>query len=186
MKPIAEARRSFHRSSPVSNLNEERVLDVHHWNDSLMSIRTTRSSTFRFRNGQFVMIGLEADGGELHPITRASAALGGAHVCCAASVTDNLEVSTSIPDVCFDCIGFAALTPALAAPGQGALLPSGVALTTAGFVRLASCRSATRGGETAPVGSGDTAQFIVALHGQSVGPFGFAVTGKYSGAPSGQ
>ena len=52
----------------MSNLNEERVLDVHHWNDSLMSIRTTRSSTFRFRNGQFVMIGLEADG---RPLLRA-------------------------------------------------------------------------------------------------------------------
>jgi ferredoxin--NADP+ reductase len=52
----------------MSSLNEERVLDVHHWNDSLMSIRTTRSSTFRFRNGQFVMIGVMADG---RPLLRA-------------------------------------------------------------------------------------------------------------------
>ena len=129
-----------------------------------------------------ILIGLESDGGELHPITRASAALGGAHVCCAASVTDNLEVSTSIPDVCFDCVGFAAFTPALASAGETALLPDGVALTTAGFVRLAACRSASGRDETALVGTGDTEQFLVVLHGQSVGRFGFAVTGKYSRA----
>jgi hypothetical protein len=133
-------------------------------------------------NSQVILIGLESDGGELHPITRASAALGGAHVCCAASVTDNLEVSTSIPDVCFDCVGFAAFTPALASAGETALLPDGVALTTAGFVRLAACRSATGRDETAPVGTGDTEQFLVVLHGQAVGRFGFAVTGKYSRA----
>ncbi len=133
-------------------------------------------------SSQVILIGLESEGGEVHPITRASAALGGAHVCCAASVTDNLEVSTSIPDVCFDCVGFAALTSALAPPGESAVLPDGVALTTAGFVHLASCRSASRGGETALVGTGDAEQFLVALHGQSLGPFGFAVTGKYSGA----
>jgi ferredoxin--NADP+ reductase len=52
----------------MSNLNEERVLSVHHWNDALMSIRTTRSSTFRFRHGQFVMIGLMVDG---RPLLRA-------------------------------------------------------------------------------------------------------------------
>src|SRR6266404_6935306 len=133
-------------------------------------------------NSQVILIGLESDGGELHPITRASAALGGAHVCCAASVTDNLEVSTSIPDVCFDCVGFAAFTPALASAGETALLPDGVALTTAGFVRLATCRSASGRDETALVGTGDTEQFLVVWHGQSVGRFGFAVTGKYSRA----
>ncbi|MFC0267467.1 ferredoxin--NADP reductase [Kushneria aurantia] len=44
------------------------VLSVHHWNDSLFSFRTTREESLRFRNGQFVMIGLEVDG---KPLTRA-------------------------------------------------------------------------------------------------------------------
>ena len=46
----------------------ERVLDVQHWNDTLFSFRTTRDPGFRFDSGQFVMIGLEADG---RPLMRA-------------------------------------------------------------------------------------------------------------------
>ena len=52
----------------MSNLNQERVLSVHHWNDSLFSFKTTRNPGFRFRNGHFVMIGLEVDG---KPLLRA-------------------------------------------------------------------------------------------------------------------
>lgn len=37
----------------------ERVLRVHHWNDTLFSFETTRDDGFRFRNGEFVMVGLE-------------------------------------------------------------------------------------------------------------------------------
>ncbi len=133
---------------------------------------------------QVLLIGLESDGGDVHPITRPSDALGGAHVCCAASVTDNLEVTVSIPDVCFDCVDFAALTPELAETGENALLPAGLALMSAGFVRLSGCQSASTDRGTALVGTGGAAQFLVALHGQSVGPFGFVVTGKYSSAVS--
>jgi ferredoxin/flavodoxin---NADP+ reductase len=46
----------------------ERVTHVHHWNESLFSFRTTRDPSLRFRNGHFVMIGLEVDG---RPLTRA-------------------------------------------------------------------------------------------------------------------
>ncbi|MEW5835814.1 MAG: ferredoxin--NADP reductase [Pseudomonadota bacterium] len=49
-------------------LATERVIDVHHWNDSLFSFRTTRDPGFRFDSGQFVMIGLEVDG---RPLMRA-------------------------------------------------------------------------------------------------------------------
>ncbi|MCB1893934.1 MAG: ferredoxin--NADP reductase [Zoogloeaceae bacterium] len=52
----------------MSNLSTERVLNVHHWNESLFSFRTTRDPGLRFENGQFVMIGLEVDG---RPLTRA-------------------------------------------------------------------------------------------------------------------
>src|SRR5579872_2566898 len=52
----------------MTTLNQERVLDVHHWNDSLFSFKTTRNPGFRFRSGQFVMVGLEVDG---RPLLRA-------------------------------------------------------------------------------------------------------------------
>ncbi len=51
-----------------SKYSVEKVLDVHHWNDTLFSFRTTRDQGLRFRNGQFVMIGLEVDG---RPLARA-------------------------------------------------------------------------------------------------------------------
>ncbi|MFT3757792.1 ferredoxin--NADP reductase [Thauera sp.] len=46
----------------------EKVLSVHHWNDTLFSFTTTRDRALRFENGQFVMIGLEVDG---KPLMRA-------------------------------------------------------------------------------------------------------------------
>jgi len=52
----------------MSNLNVERVLSVHHWNDTLFSFKTTRNPGLRFENGQFVMIGLEVEG---RPVRRA-------------------------------------------------------------------------------------------------------------------
>ncbi|MBB5018703.1 ferredoxin--NADP+ reductase [Chitinivorax tropicus] len=46
----------------------ERVLSVHHWNDTLFSFKTTRDQGLRFHNGHFVMIGLEVEG---RPLMRA-------------------------------------------------------------------------------------------------------------------
>jgi ferredoxin--NADP+ reductase len=45
----------------MSNMNEERVLSVHHWTDTLFSFTTTRDPTFRFRNGEFTMIGIKVN-----------------------------------------------------------------------------------------------------------------------------
>jgi ferredoxin--NADP+ reductase len=47
---------------------QEKVLSVHHWNDTLFSFKTTRNPGFRFRNGHFVMVGLEVEG---KPLLRA-------------------------------------------------------------------------------------------------------------------
>ncbi len=52
----------------MSALATEKILSVHHWNDTLFSFRTTRDPGLRFINGQFVMIGLEVEG---RPLTRA-------------------------------------------------------------------------------------------------------------------
>ena len=47
------------RKVTMANFNQESVLSVHHWTDNLFSFTTTRDPSFRFRNGEFVMIGLE-------------------------------------------------------------------------------------------------------------------------------
>jgi ferredoxin/flavodoxin---NADP+ reductase len=52
----------------MSAFHHERVLSVRHWTDRLFSFRTTRAPAFRFRSGQFVMMGLEGDG---KPLMRA-------------------------------------------------------------------------------------------------------------------
>jgi ferredoxin--NADP+ reductase len=52
----------------VSAFFSEQVTQVHHWNDTLFSFRTTRDPTLRFKNGHFVMIGLPVDG---KPLLRA-------------------------------------------------------------------------------------------------------------------
>lgn len=49
--------------------NTETVLEVIHWNDTLFSFKTTRSAGLRFRNGEFIMIGLAQ--GDEKPIMRA-------------------------------------------------------------------------------------------------------------------
>ena len=43
----------------MSNIAQETVLDVRHWTDRLFSFTTTRDTAFRFKPGQFTMIGLE-------------------------------------------------------------------------------------------------------------------------------
>ena len=52
----------------MSAFGTEKVLSVHHWNDTLFSFTTTRDPGLRFENGHFVMIGLRVDG---KPLTRA-------------------------------------------------------------------------------------------------------------------
>jgi ferredoxin--NADP+ reductase len=73
----------------MSNLSQERVLSVHHWNDSLFSFRTTRDPGLRFRNGQFVMVGLEVEG---RPLLRAFSVV-------SANYDEHLEFfSIKVPD----------------------------------------------------------------------------------------
>jgi len=48
--------------------NTVKVVSVHHYTDRLFKFRVTRPRTFRFKCGQFVMIGLEVDG---EPLMRA-------------------------------------------------------------------------------------------------------------------
>lgn len=52
----------------MSKYLAEKILSVHHWNDTLFSFTTTRRPGLRFRNGHFLMIGLEVEG---RPLVRA-------------------------------------------------------------------------------------------------------------------
>ncbi|WP_439816136.1 ferredoxin--NADP reductase [Zavarzinia sp. CC-PAN008] len=52
----------------MSNLITETVTSVKHYTDRLFSFTTTRDPTFRFRSGQFTMIGIQVDG---KPLLRA-------------------------------------------------------------------------------------------------------------------
>jgi len=52
----------------MATYQTETVLSVKHWNDTLFSFTTTRNQSLRFRNGHFLMIGLEVEG---KPLVRA-------------------------------------------------------------------------------------------------------------------
>jgi ferredoxin--NADP+ reductase len=52
----------------MATIGSERVLTVHHWNDTVFSFTTTRDPGLRFENGHFVMLGLPVNG---KPLMRA-------------------------------------------------------------------------------------------------------------------
>ncbi|MEM8594723.1 MAG: ferredoxin--NADP reductase [Pseudomonadota bacterium] len=52
----------------MSKLQTVTVTEVHHWNDTLFSFKTTRDRSFTFENGHFVMVGMESEG---KPLMRA-------------------------------------------------------------------------------------------------------------------
>lgn len=73
----------------MSSMYKERVTSVHHWNDTLFSFTTTRDPSFRFKNGHFIMIGLELDG---KPLMRA-------YSIASANYEEELEfLSIKVPD----------------------------------------------------------------------------------------
>jgi ferredoxin--NADP+ reductase len=52
----------------MASISTQSVTEVHHWNESLFSFKTTRDRSLRFENGHFVMLGLPVDG---KPLLRA-------------------------------------------------------------------------------------------------------------------
>ena len=56
-------------AKPSTGPTEETVLSVKHYTDRLFSFRLTRPAGFRFRSGEFVMIGLPKENGK--PLLRA-------------------------------------------------------------------------------------------------------------------
>ena len=73
----------------MANITSQQVLGVHHWNDTLFSFSTTRDPALRFRNGEFLMIGLPVDG---KPLLRA-------YSIASANYEEHLEFfSIKVPD----------------------------------------------------------------------------------------
>ena len=52
----------------MATIGTERVLTVHHWNETVFSFTTSRDPGLRFENGHFIMLGLQVDG---KPLMRA-------------------------------------------------------------------------------------------------------------------
>jgi ferredoxin--NADP+ reductase len=52
----------------MATIGTERVLSVHHWNETVFSFTTTRDEGLRFENGHFIMMGMLIDG---KPLMRA-------------------------------------------------------------------------------------------------------------------
>ncbi|TIX51697.1 ferredoxin--NADP reductase [Alteraurantiacibacter aquimixticola] len=74
---------------PTGALSVEEVRWVRHWNEGLFSFAITRPRSFRFRSGEFVMLGLPGDG---RPLLRAYS------IAC-ASYAEELEfLSIKVPD----------------------------------------------------------------------------------------
>lgn len=74
----------------MAAFDEERVLSVHHWTEKLFSFTTTRSTSLRFSNGHFTMIGLKLDTGK--PLLRAYSIV-------SANYEEHLEfLSIKVPD----------------------------------------------------------------------------------------
>lgn len=56
-------------AAPTKGFTAERVTSIRHYTDKLFKFRLTRPASFRFRSGEFVMIGLRTEGGA--PLLRA-------------------------------------------------------------------------------------------------------------------
>ncbi|MGF1462002.1 MAG: ferredoxin--NADP reductase [Maricaulaceae bacterium] len=59
---------AFDATDIPKSVTAETVLDIKHWTDTVFSFRLTRPAAFRFRSGEFVMIGLMVEG---KPLLRA-------------------------------------------------------------------------------------------------------------------
>jgi ferredoxin/flavodoxin---NADP+ reductase len=73
----------------LASFRSERILSVTHWTDTQFTFKTTRDASFRFANGQFVMVGLPMSHG---PLVRA-------YSIASANHEEHLEfLSIKVPD----------------------------------------------------------------------------------------
>lgn len=73
----------------MTAIHSERVLSVRHWTDTQFTVLTTRPTSLRFENGQFVMVGIEVND---RPLLRA-------YSIASANHEDHLEfLSIKVPE----------------------------------------------------------------------------------------
>lgn len=119
---------------------------------------------------EIIVIGVEDLGdGQYAPIDR--------QVCCDTRYIDVFEASISAPDLCFACVGHAAISADLASESTPPILPPAFSIATAGLLRFEECRTVNADGSDA-VDLGET-QGLFVFHGQALGPFGVVMTGRY-------
>jgi hypothetical protein len=111
---------------------------------------------------------------------------GSPKVCCDLSYIDNLEINTSLPDFCFDCVGFAPISDNVAEAGEVSLIPPITTVTTSGTLEISNCSSLAPAevdvsGLSSIGANSDGLQFLFGFHGQAVGPFGSVMKAKYTG-----
>ena len=119
---------------------------------------------------EVIVLPIQDLGGTFEPI--------GQEVCCDVRYTDAVEASISMPDFCFECAGFAAITSDLADDQTPSILPATSTVSSPGILVFENCRTVVDGTETEL----DLDQGVFAFHGQSVGPFGAVLTGRYTRA----
>ena len=120
---------------------------------------------------------------EIGPIPRSFQRSNGtrAHVCCDVAYIDNIEARISLPDFCFDCVGFDPISDNVAEAGETSIIPPATTITTSGFLHMTNCIAATSDPTADPDLLGaDFEQFLFAFHGMAVGPFGTSVMGRYT------
>lgn len=142
--------------------------------DSEVILLTVESSETS-GNGRF-------QGNEVGPISQN----GSPKVCCDISYIDNLEIVTSLPDFCFDCVGFAPIADNVAEEGEVSLIPPITTVTTSGTLEVSNCSSLSPpevgvSGLSSIGTDSDGLQFLFGFHGMAVGPFGAVVKAKYTG-----
>lgn len=120
---------------------------------------------------EVIVIGVETRQGngsldaEIGPIQRSR--VDGHHVCCEATYTDDLEVTTSLPDVCWQCVGFNPISQGQATGSDPPLIPPSTVLASPGVLRLSSCEVSDENGVRVPLGAAAD-QLLVAFHGQAL------------------
>jgi len=122
---------------------------------------------------------------EVGPIP--SALTNGHALACDAEYCDNVETCVSIPDLVLDCSSSRKIADNSALGNDAtAIIPASIPADTSGFVHLTNCVIGDDGGVNVSIGDGatiggvDITAFLFAFHGQSVGPFGTAVSAKYT------
>ena len=107
-------------------------------------------------------------------------------VCCNVEYTDNLEITTSHPQFCFQCTGFAAIGPNGSDPASNDPVLLSEDIHRAGVLHLSNCAlpGEDRDGDGLDDAIGEnleSTQFLFAYHNQAVGQFGVTVSAFYTG-----